>query len=140
MIRRPPRSTRTDTLFPYTTLFRSFLVRNGRVRVRIDEDVAVVHRRDQADVLRQQHAVAENVAGHVADAHAGEVLLLAVTPERAEVALDRIPAAAGGDAHALVVVADRTAGGAPVVEPVGVLAGDAVGEGRKAREIGRAHV
>src|SRR3546814_13770519 len=23
MIRRPPRSTRTDTLFPYTTLFRS---------------------------------------------------------------------------------------------------------------------
>src|SRR3546814_11579521 len=28
MIRRPPRSTRTDTLFPYTTLFRS--VRSGR--------------------------------------------------------------------------------------------------------------
>src|SRR3546814_17516966 len=28
MIRRPPRSTRTDTLFPYTTLFRSdFAVR-----------------------------------------------------------------------------------------------------------------
>src|SRR3546814_2273451 len=27
MIRRPPRSTRTDTLFPYTTLFRS---RGGR--------------------------------------------------------------------------------------------------------------
>src|SRR3546814_4886467 len=24
MIRRPPRSTRTDTLFPYTTLFRAF--------------------------------------------------------------------------------------------------------------------
>src|SRR3546814_14057367 len=29
MIRRPPRSTRTDTLFPYTTLFRSALP--GRV-------------------------------------------------------------------------------------------------------------
>src|SRR3546814_3117298 len=29
MIRRPPRSTRTDTLFPYTTLFRS-----GRAAVR----------------------------------------------------------------------------------------------------------
>src|SRR3546814_14999198 len=26
MIRRPPRSTRTDTLFPYTTLFRSAVV------------------------------------------------------------------------------------------------------------------
>src|SRR3546814_3301609 len=25
MLRRPPRSTRTDTLFPYTTLFRSSL-------------------------------------------------------------------------------------------------------------------
>src|SRR3546814_8071348 len=44
MIRRPPRSTRTDTLFPYTTLFRSlirwydnipvvsFLVLRGRCR------------------------------------------------------------------------------------------------------------
>src|SRR3546814_11635642 len=29
MIRRPPRSTRTDTLFPYTTLFRSELVQHG---------------------------------------------------------------------------------------------------------------
>src|SRR3546814_14827659 len=30
MIRRPPRSTRTDTLFPYTTLFRSpFCPRDG---------------------------------------------------------------------------------------------------------------
>src|SRR3546814_447517 len=32
MIRRPPRSTRTDTLFPYTTLFRSIgLAREHRV-------------------------------------------------------------------------------------------------------------
>src|SRR3546814_2488279 len=31
MIRRPPRSTRTDTLFPYTTLFRSGLsLRDGK--------------------------------------------------------------------------------------------------------------
>src|SRR3546814_7666182 len=30
MIRRPPRSTRTDTLFPYTTLFRSADVRHLR--------------------------------------------------------------------------------------------------------------
>src|SRR3546814_17607450 len=29
MIRRPPRSTRTDTLFPYTTLFRSADVADG---------------------------------------------------------------------------------------------------------------
>src|SRR3546814_495487 len=29
MIRRPPRSTRTDTLFPYTTLFRSLFAKLG---------------------------------------------------------------------------------------------------------------
>src|SRR3546814_13347173 len=33
MIRRPPRSTRTDTLFPYTTLFRS----KGDDRVAVDD-------------------------------------------------------------------------------------------------------
>src|SRR3546814_15742650 len=32
MILRPPRSTRTDTLFPYTTLFRSSRPRRPRVR------------------------------------------------------------------------------------------------------------
>src|SRR3546814_12470572 len=32
MIRRPPRSTRTDTLFPYTTLFRSDEAHGPRLR------------------------------------------------------------------------------------------------------------
>src|SRR3546814_16500761 len=32
MIRRPPKSTRTDTLFPYTTLFRSLHRRAGAAR------------------------------------------------------------------------------------------------------------
>src|SRR3546814_4265664 len=34
MIRRPPRSTRTDTLFPYTTLFRSPWSRPSAIRTR----------------------------------------------------------------------------------------------------------
>src|SRR3546814_11902052 len=34
MIRRPPRSTRTDTLFPYTTLFRSHSTRSPASRCR----------------------------------------------------------------------------------------------------------
>src|SRR3546814_12431718 len=34
MIRRPPRSTRNDTLFPYTTLFRSILESGGAGRSR----------------------------------------------------------------------------------------------------------
>src|SRR3546814_9864485 len=33
MIRRPPRSTRTDTLFPYTTLFRSLFPRDVRQQI-----------------------------------------------------------------------------------------------------------
>src|SRR3546814_17452564 len=40
MIRRPPRSTRTDTLFPYTTLFRSRLQRGWTHNLRI---VAIGH-------------------------------------------------------------------------------------------------
>src|SRR3546814_9658027 len=35
MIRRPPRSTRTDTLFPYTTLFRSEFLRKIYVRNKV---------------------------------------------------------------------------------------------------------
>src|SRR3546814_989467 len=41
MIRQPPRSTRTDTLFPYTTLFRSHRIRrrerrNGDTRMKME--------------------------------------------------------------------------------------------------------
>src|SRR3546814_4003252 len=47
MIRRPPRSTRTDTLFPYTTLFRSLAIerfeRPGSLeQAAIDQDRAAV--------------------------------------------------------------------------------------------------
>src|SRR3546814_16352665 len=44
MIRRPPRSTRTDTLFPYTTLFRS----EGVVDALLDREA----RRRDADLAR----------------------------------------------------------------------------------------
>src|SRR3546814_2434048 len=36
MIRRPPISTRTDTLFPYTTLFRSTGISGGRIQIDIN--------------------------------------------------------------------------------------------------------
>src|SRR3546814_20883982 len=42
MIRRPPRSTRTDTLFPYTTLFRS----RPRPRLAAPERLHLSHPRD----------------------------------------------------------------------------------------------
>src|SRR3546814_14601680 len=55
MIRRPPGSTRTDTLFPYTTLFRSIDV--GRVAARhLDLDHRILAR-NLGDVARE-HALA----------------------------------------------------------------------------------
>src|SRR3546814_21198133 len=49
MIRRPPRSTRTDTLFPYTTLFRSGPLRRSHLPVHIAEE---------ADRRAEEHPVA----------------------------------------------------------------------------------
>src|SRR3546814_2054105 len=49
MIRRPPRSTRTDTLFPYTTLFRSQAVHarmHARETAAVGVDRQVAARRD----------------------------------------------------------------------------------------------
>src|SRR3546814_4872356 len=59
MIRRPPRSTRTDTLFPYTTLFRSEKARDvvdmhpGRLDAQ-----QVGERQCAAPVLDRQHHLA----------------------------------------------------------------------------------
>src|SRR3546814_2186365 len=48
MIRRPPRSTRTDTLFPYTTLFRSCGGNCGiEGRARTGVALAVAHDRSE---------------------------------------------------------------------------------------------
>src|SRR3546814_554510 len=55
MIRRPPRSTRTDTLCPYTTLFRSLLARLAEKR----GDLA---------------AALANTKPVILDSHAGEVV------------------------------------------------------------------
>src|SRR3546814_4454519 len=53
MIRRPPRSTRTDTLFPYTTLFRS------RVDLRFMFELARVLRHGRYDVVHAFSLTAE---------------------------------------------------------------------------------
>src|SRR3546814_8429093 len=53
MLRRPPRSTRTDTLFPYTTLFRSHRRRPAELRDAIE---APRHRIDEAcDLPQHEH-------------------------------------------------------------------------------------
>src|SRR3546814_16517498 len=55
MIRRPPRSTRTDTLFPYTTLFRSpgKAIRLYREALNLDpNDIAALRGEGEALVAR----------------------------------------------------------------------------------------
>src|SRR3546814_9072939 len=42
MIRRPPRSTRTDTLFPYTTLFRSLAVGLKRGKLILEDHLGII--------------------------------------------------------------------------------------------------
>src|SRR3546814_9160795 len=56
MIRLPPRSTRTDTLFPYTTLFLSIGNDVGIVRRRFDGER---HRQRQRDPIARAPAAAE---------------------------------------------------------------------------------
>src|SRR3546814_9153974 len=51
MIRRPPRSTRTDTLFPYTTLFRSELEQVGRSGLAVPRAVPGIGEADMVIVV-----------------------------------------------------------------------------------------
>src|SRR3546814_11859620 len=62
MIRRPPRSTRTDTLFPYTTLFRSCFDQRHRFPCILDggREAIVLTRGDTLEI------------GHRADKGVGE--------------------------------------------------------------------
>src|SRR3546814_3704771 len=60
MIRRPPRSTRTDTLFPYTTLFRSVIHRcAGEIANRL---VQIVHRHCNARGGELEHFLVNSIA------------------------------------------------------------------------------
>src|SRR3546814_10224691 len=55
MLRRPPRSTRTDTLFPYTTLFRSEHRNDGQMSQWVLEN----YQRVLAEDIREQVADVE---------------------------------------------------------------------------------
>src|SRR3546814_8079630 len=60
MIRRPPRSTRTDTLFPYTTLFRSARnVAEGRSDEAVVFRIEPRHRQRQVEPVDRAHRSVE---------------------------------------------------------------------------------
>src|SRR3546814_16513913 len=97
MIRRPPRSTRTDTLFPYTTLFRS-------VDHQIGSDRRLVGRRDAgklADLAGAGALVQPLGVTLLAGLHVGLDVTLVEAPRRRgarSVAVDAVGRDEGGDA------------------------------------------
>src|SRR3546814_2442759 len=64
MIRRPPRSTRTDTLFPYTTLFRSV---RGRDHAHVDGDLAFGADRAHCALLQRAQQLDLHVRRQIGD-------------------------------------------------------------------------
>src|SRR3546814_13595868 len=66
MIRRPPRSTRTDTLFPYTTLFRS-LDKYPDQRAKLEADPSLIPNA-LSEVIRWQTPLAHMRRTALADA------------------------------------------------------------------------
>src|SRR3546814_1349044 len=137
MIRRPPRSTRTDTLFPYTTLFRS---PTGPLPS------------PQENSLRQRELFAGDLAEHLGVLRAldldigGETLLDAAQGMVDEdVGAGHLEGdvgddgAARGDGHGLHVLGHRTQAAA-VVDAVEDLTDHVEARGLVWAEIGSAHV
>src|SRR3546814_18414456 len=83
MIRRPPRSTRTDTLLPYTTLFRSKLAATEWKRVLEDFDSKDLGERslspDVYAAIRHGRGGAQAVPGGVGAEAAGERVVIAAS-------------------------------------------------------------
>src|SRR3546814_18596509 len=100
MMRRPPRSTRTDTLFPYTTLFRSsrkggeacFVPHSPFPPLTLDRVVHLVlermrRRAERGDFLHLQPDVGvDEIVGH----HPAGLEELAVGVERLECLVERV--------------------------------------------------
>src|SRR3546814_19188052 len=112
MVRRPPRSTRTDTLFPYTTLFRSIVVGEDADARLCLEGVAIDHpiRRVDERVERVGIDVGKNLLERRFRIHIAK-------------------AAAQGDRIAEPVLGEQCAGILTRVELVVVLVAEEIGRG-----------
>src|SRR3546814_5525498 len=79
MILRPPRATRTDTLFPYTTLFRSLTTALGTSLVNtlfvLDEPSIGLHPRDMHRVVEVMHRLRANGNTLVVVEHDPQVMI-----------------------------------------------------------------
>src|SRR3546814_4906558 len=81
MILRPPRATRTDTLFPYTTLFRSLTTALGTSLVNtlfvLDEPSIGLHPRDIHRIVEVMHRLRSNGNTPVVVEHDPQVMVAA---------------------------------------------------------------
>ena len=112
---------------------RAFGERGRRIRVGVDEDVAVIEGCQQPDTRRLQHAITEDITAHVADARHGERLAIDVGAEFPKMTLDGFPGTACGDAHLLMIVTLAAAGGECIAQPEPVFGGDLVRQIRERR-------
>src|SRR3546814_9101731 len=119
MIRRPPRSTRTDTLFPYTTLFRSERVRINRREEAIH--VEVVDRVDPEERIQAQLRPQEVVVDLVCqEAGTVDVKLVAAVRDRGvpvEAVVEHRAAQAGGHVDRPLAVLRRLRADAADLDP-----------------------
>src|SRR3546814_12562507 len=76
MIRRPPRSTRTDTLFPYTTLFRSYAKYSDVNRIRPEQiylpnpvEKTVSHAKPHEELQHRLNELAREDTSKIGRAH-----------------------------------------------------------------------
>ncbi len=84
-------------------------------------------------MLRQQHTITEHVTGHITNSNTGEISGLAIDTNFAEVPFYCFPAATGRDAHFLMVIAVRTAGGKGIAQPETVIFRDTIRNIREGR-------
>src|SRR3546814_19637961 len=125
MIRRPPRSTRTDTLFPYTTLFRSQAV-GAPLAPRGDDDFGIA-------------ASAETMAAILEfGAQLAEIVDLTIIGERDElvIARHRLRAALDIDDRE-TEMRKADAGRRPFARPVGAARSDERRVGKECVRQGR---
>src|SRR3546814_9981764 len=104
MIRRPPRSTRTDTLFPYTTLFRSAVNLDPPFQD-IDEFLALMAHQ-LAELARAMGADAGEDRDHPLLPQVGaQIMIVVIVGGDAHRRIERADAAPAGDARRRVVAA-----------------------------------
>src|SRR3546814_3297115 len=119
MIRRPPRSTRTDTLFPYTTLFRSayrsVLPYVEVALLTVDDEQALFGYASSDEVFA---AYAQLGTSEVVLKRGAEPCLICCDGESFEIPAQRVErvvdTTAAGDSFSAAYLASRLLGGSPV--------------------------